>query len=241
MSKLSILLEKISKAKIYKSPVTAYMKNFDQAKEVALKMQSQIGELELKDYNLNIEKQEAIEEIISGLLSKEMIDANIQTPLRKILYRYATTGISILDAENVLRKFILNVENKAGFAESQIEVLANEALSRFDGMISDKLRIEFNFDGFYFVGGLREDSSEQCIHLIKETGDLGKFAINGKYAVEDLPEIIRILKKNYKGVDPNLNESNFSILRLHKNCHHQIIYVKLIKKEKEILRQRKGD
>lgn len=242
-NKLSIInriLSKLINPKIFKSSVSAYMKNFDQVEEITKKIHSQVNDLDLKDFNLTIEKQLAIDDIVKGLLTKEMLDANLHSPLRKILYRYATTNISILDAENELRKFILNEDNKSGFAERYVKNLASESLSRFDGMINQRIEVEFGLDCFRIVGGLISTSSEQCILMVDEKGDLGKFAVNGKYANEDKPEIIRILKEKYKGVNKDLNVNNYYILKNHYGCLHQFLPSKLLKADKEILKQRKG-
>lgn len=238
LSTINKKLKEILNPSVFKSPTREYLKNFDQVETITKKILEKENDLDLSDFDLSDEKKLAIETITKGLLSQDMIDVNLQAPLRKILYRYSTTNITLKAAELEIKEFVTNTSNGAGFAERYVKTLAIESLSRFDGTINQRIATDFKLDAFRIVESLIATSEQQCIHMIKETGDLGNLAINGKYATSDIPKIIRILKKDYKGVNKDLNETNYYELRNHWGCRHQFVPTKLLDRDKVILNSR---
>jgi hypothetical protein len=238
LSKINTTLKNIIKPSLFTSSVRDFIKNFDDLEKVSKKIIEKENDLDLSDYNLSSEKKLYIDDITKGLLNKEMLDANLQSPLRKILYRYSTTNINLKTAESEIRRFVTS-EDGAGFAERYVKTLAIESLHRFDGGINQRVATDFNLDAFRIVGSLIVSSESQCIHMIKEIGDLGRFAVNGKYPTEALPEIIAMLKKNYKGVNKDLNISNYFELRNHWGCRHQFIPTRLLERDKKELESRR--
>ena len=238
LSKINkILKETVSKA-TFTSPVMNYLHSFDKVEELQKKIiGKEIGE-DLMKMNLSAEKQLAAEDIINGLLNDNMINANLRAPLRKIIYRYSTTNISLKTAKKELQDFILSNKSGAGFAERYVHTLATESLSRFDGMINQRVINDYGLDGFRIVGSLIKTSQPQCIQMVNEYGELGKLAINGKYASSDIETIVKKLKSHYPGVNKSLNPSNYFIYRNHWGCRHTFIPTRLLQKDIEALKRR---
>ncbi len=239
LSTINKILKKIINPDKFRSSVRAYLKNFDDVELLSKKILSgEIGE-NLDDFNLNDEKKLAIEDIVRGLLNQDMLDQNLQSPLRKLLYRYATTNITLQQAETEIRNFIKG-NNNLGFAEKYVKTLAIESISRFDGSINQRIVDEFKLDAFRIVGSLIITSQPQCVEMVSQKGLLGKFKINGKFAMSDLPEIINILKsdKSYGGVHKDLNVNNYFIYRNHWFCRHIMVGTRLLKADKEALEKR---
>jgi len=239
LTKINKFLNDTITKSIFRSPLKNYLKNFDDLEGISKKIfEKELGD-DLSGFNLNVEKQLAIDDIIDGLLNDDMLNANLRSPLRKMLYRYSTVGTNIEDIEKELRDFILTDTTKLGFIEKYVRTLSIESLSRFDGSINQRMVKEYGLDGFRIVGSLIKTSEPQCIHMVNETGDLGVFAVNGKYAIEDLPEIISILKNRYKGVYEFLTPDNYFYYRNHWGCRHQFIPTRLLAKDRAILDERR--
>jgi hypothetical protein len=238
LSKINKELKKIITPESFRDPVTKLLKDFDAVEEISKKILS--GEIneDLSNFDVGPEKQLEIDRITKGLLNDDALDANLKQELRKILYRYVTTNINLEVAEQKIKTFVTGDEKTDGFAKRYAKVLAIESLSRFDGSINQKVATTYKLDGFRIVGSLIITSQPQCEEMVKMNGRLGKFAVNGKYAVEDLPEIIALLKKYYPGVNRDLSVENYFELRNHWGCRHQFIPTRLLERDKEALRKR---
>ncbi len=231
-------LKKVISKDTFRSPVINYLKNFDKVEELQKKIVGkEIGE-DLMMMNLIAEKKLATEEIINGLLNDKMVDANLRSPLRKIIYRYSTTNISMRQAKKELEDFILSNKSGAGFAERYVHILATESLSRFDGMINQRIMNDYGLDGFRIVGSLIKTSQPQCIQMVTGKGELGALKINGKYASSDIPVIVAKLKEHYPGVNKYISPSNYFIYRNHWGCRHTFIPTMLLKQDISELKNR---
>lgn len=240
LSKINKELKKLITPEKFKAPVKEFLRYFDKVERTTLDELAKYNDIDFSKLDLSAERQLAIEEISLGLLNDDMLEQNMRLPLKKILYRHITTGITIDKAETELKSFILTDKDSLGFAEKYVKTIAQETLLRYDGMINQKAAVEFGMDGFRFVGSNIKTTEPQCRQMTEFNGELGKLAINGKYAVEDLPEIVRILKRDFDGVNKNLDPSNYFIYRNHWGCRHQVIPTKLLKRDKEELDKRKG-
>jgi len=232
-----LLADHLSKTN-FNDPVRRYLKSFDQVEDIAKKIVGNEIGTDLSAMNISVEKQMMVDEILNGILSEDMINANLKQPLRKMLFRYTTTNITMQQIEQELQSFILADRSKLGFAEKFVREIASEALWQFDGMINQKIATEYELDGFRFIGSLIVTSEPQCVQMINGTGELGEMRINGKYASKDLPKIIKKLKSNYKGVAKDLNESNYYTKRNHWGCRHSIIPTRLLERDKKVWQEK---
>lgn len=237
LSSINKFLKKELGANKFASPVRKFLKNFDDVERLSKKLNGLENDLDLSEFDLSDEKALAIEDVVNGLLNPEMVNAKIHAPLRKILYRYSTTNFDLKQAEQELKIFIVGNES-SGFVERYVRPLAIESLSRFDGTINQKVATEFKLDGFRIVGSNIATTQPQCLQMTREVGELGQFAVNGKYAMADLPKIVEILKARYPGVYKGLTKDNFFIYRNHWGCRHQFIPTRLLKRDLEELARR---
>ena len=239
LTKLNKELKNLINSKVFEAPLINFLKDFDQVETISKKMLESENDLDLKDFDITPEKELSIDEIISGLTNDAMIEANLRLPLKKMLYRYVTTGLPYDKAEKELKDFILTDPERLGFAERYTKVLTQESLSRFDGTINQKVATEYKLDGFRFVGSNIKTTEPQCRAMTTGSGELERFEVNGKYRVEDLPEMIRIMKK-YRSTHKNLDATNFFILRWHWGCRHQAVPTRLLEKDKKEFEKRLG-
>lgn len=231
LARLNKELKELINSNVFASPVKNILKDFDQVEIISKKILESEADLDLKDFNIAPEKQLIIDEISNGLLNDAMIEANLRNPLKKIMYRYVTTGMPIDKAEKELRSFILTDEESLGFAERYVKTITIESLSRFDGTINQRVAKEYKLDGFRFVGSNIITTEPQCRQMTTGTGELARFEVNGKYRVQDLPEMISLMRK-YRSTHKNLDPSNFFIIRWHWGCRHQAIPTRLTEKDK---------
>ena len=235
LSKINKAIKIIVTPQRFRNPVISFLKNFDQVEQISKKIIAAENNIDLSDFDVTPEKELIVENITRGLLDDTMLDQNIRQPLKRIMYRYATQGIKLQQAEAEIKN------TAAGQTERYVKTLAIESLSRFDGAINQKVTDAYGLDGFRIVGSLIKTSQEQCVEMVERSGRLGKFAVNGKYAVADLPEIIEILKKSYPGVNEELTPANYFELRNHWGCRHQFIPTRLLARDREELARRKGN
>lgn len=231
LTRINRVLNGVFKKDTFKSDVSKYLKNFDDFEKISKKLIETENKLDLSDFDLSTEKKLAVEELTNSLLSEEMLNANLGLPVKKIMYRQLTTGMSLVDAQNEIRNFIIGTDTQ-GALERYTKFLAQESLSRYDGMINQKVMHEFKLDGFRIVGSLIKTSAISCIEMIKSQGALGAFSRNGKYRVEDLPKIIEILS-NRPGFVAGTNPGNYFINRNHYGCRHVFIPTRLLQRDKD--------
>lgn len=229
--KLLLALSKSLKARINKSTlksgVSKLLKNFDDVEKYTKDILENENNFDLKDYDLSLEKKEAINEITSTLLNNDVLNANVIQPLRKIAFRHITTGISFKDAQ---KEFEKELEGKP--LSRYARIITSEAIMRYDGMINQKIADDFNLDAFRIVGSLIKTSQPVCIHMINESGPFSGMAINGKYPMRELPAILRVVN-SYKGAVSGTNESNYFINRNHWGCRHTFIPTRFTAKDLE--------
>lgn len=232
LSAINTKLNQLINREVLLPSVSKYLKNFDKVEAISKKILQKGTDLDLKDFNLTDEKKLFIKEIRNGLLNNGVLRHKLRDPISNILYRYATTNISLEDVEDELRRTL------PANMERHVRTIARESLSRFDGFINQKVVTEFKLDGFSIVGSLIRTSERQCVEMVRETGKLGAFAVNGKYRISDLPEIVRILKREYPGVYKGLTAENFFIYRNHWGCRHQFIPTRLLERDKKVFEER---
>lgn len=211
----------------YKSDVSKYLKVFDDVTTMSKIIIEKENNLDLKDFNLSIEKQLAIDEITGSLLNDDVLKQNLVLPLKKVMYRHVTTGITYADAVNEMTLAV-------GKQSKYFYGIVSESMSRYDGTINQRVATEFKLDAFRIVGSLIKSSAVSCINMINETGPFTGMAVNGKYAMSDLPKIIKILQ-GYKGFVAGTNEKNYFINRNHHNCRHVFIPTRFLRRDKEAM------
>ena len=203
------------------SKTASYLRNFDEVETLA----KQLIELEnikagvdaFSRLNLSAEKKVAIEQITEGLLTERAKRTNIRNPIKKILFRHASVGSDIKDAEDELRTFIKGQPDRYGFLERHVRVMTMDALNQYDGIINQKAFEEFEMNAFRYVGSLIKTSRPQCIRWVNRK--------DGIILKEQLADEIAWAKTNgsgYSTLTP-INESNFSVIRGGHNCRHTAV------------------
>lgn len=233
LAKINAISKKLINPKAFKSVTSKYLKNFDDVESIQKKIIEKGNKgLNLKEFNLSKEKKSLTDEIINGLLNQDQLDANINSPLKKIIYKHVTTGITYKKAQEELKAFILSDQDKRGLVDRYTHLLTKEPLMRYDGAINQKAVNEFDLDGFSIVGSLIKGSMPVCREMVNGTGRFAGLRINGKYRVEDIDKIISIISQD-KGFVSGTNKDNYFINRNHWGCRHYFIPTRLLKRDLE--------
>lgn len=157
------------------------------------------------------------DEIIDKMLNNGLNQSFVQ-PMRDLIYRNVTGGLSLADARIQIKNFIgTDTTSKLG---SYLEQTAIQATDAYSGAINTKLLETFSYDGLLITGSLIDNSSPQCRFAIEDLG--------GKITRENWPKVEEIGKKQ-SGWIKNTTFDNLPTNRLHWGCRHSFYPIKLKK------------
>lgn len=100
-------------------------------------------------------------------------------------------------------------------------LLSRDGLYGYDGMINDKIRQEYNLDGFKYVGSLVDDSREHCIKWVNRQ------ILTKEFLEEEIDRLHR--QGDPDGFRPETKWENFAQYRGGWNCRHQAIPIRINK------------
>lgn len=222
--KVAKVIDDVLKRERYDGYVKQFTGNFDKIDKLSRELLAAENGIDLKELNKKIttndEKHDYINQILNGLITKEARAAQLDIPLKRLMYRHATTGVNIRKAEKELERFLLG--KNGGELAKRARFYTIESLNRFDGLLQTKFMQKYDAKVFVFQNPLIKTSVENCIQMVEGDGVLGRLAIAPRtFLVEDIPEIIRVSKK--EGWMPDsTNVENYFIMRNHFGCRHVI-------------------
>lgn len=176
-------------------------------------------EIDIDPWKINVSpEKQMIAEWLSSELASSAGYRRLALPIKKILYRHATSGITFKDAQAELESFILG-EGK-GFLYKRVHQIARDTLNQFSGAIQAKAVQEFNLTHFLWDGGIIKTSRQNCIDLVNGEG-VGKF-INerGYYRIADIPKIIELARGGNGWNNKVVDTYTFFIYRMGYACRH---------------------
>lgn len=200
----------------YDSRVKQYLKDFDKIKEASIAEQKIVNRITVSPRNLTNIQRSAIQQTTNILLGNGL-DANMVQPVKDILLRSATSGMTIAQAELQLRETVLGNEERLGKLERYVTQMARDSISQYDGMMQQRIATEYELDGISYEGSIIRDSREQCI----------RWAGMGEIAVVDLENEIEWAYSNGSGMIPGTTKENFCINRGGFNCRHFATAIRL--------------
>lgn len=200
----------------YDSRVKMYLKDFDKIKQATIIEQKAVNNLNVATRNLNNIQRSAIQQT-TNILVGNGLDANLIQPVKDVLLRSATSGMTIAQAETQLREVILGDAERLGKLERYATQVSRDSISQYDGMMQSRIAKDYELDGVSYEGSLIKDSRPQCI----------RWADKGELAVADLAEEIKWANNNGSGMIPNTTPDTFVIYRGGFNCRHFATAIRL--------------
>ena len=218
----------------YQSRVSKFLFEFDRIERLSKEITTKTNTITRKQLNklkLNAEKQIILEQVAENMIAPKTIDARIQTPIRKLLFRHITLGSNIDDAKSTLTDFIVgSKDQKLGIMSRNVSTIAQTAISEYAGTVNKKISDTFGLDGFLIVGSIIKTSRENCVDMINGSGRFRSLAVApGLYYQKDIPKIIQ-LAKNRSGWRKETTPETYLIYKNGWNERHDFIPVNVTEK-----------
>lgn len=204
---ISESIRKIILASGYKENVSSYLVNFDTLKTVTAKGASGIGSTASIGLT-NIQK--GAQRLAVNSLLGTGLDTNLISPIQEIIFNHVQGNATIAEAEQTLRQFILGDAERLGRLERYVGQISRDTISNFDGLMQERIAVEFQLDCISYEGSLITDSRIQCRRWV------GK----GILKRSELQREIDWAFANGTGMNPATTPDTFQIYRGGFNCRH---------------------
>lgn len=218
LNKLTVdVLDLLQKEPKFTGPVSQFIKRITPIGEA-------IGDFQKSVNGINVPAFETAKKIILDEIFDKMLDnglnQNFVQPLRDLVYRNVTSGLSLKDARTALKEYIQGGKDVSGKLGRYLEQTAEQAVDSYSGAINTKLLETFDYDSLLMTGSLIDNSSPQCRFVIEE--------LKGTITRENWPQVVAHVGKNAPLIE-GTNFDNLPINRLHWGCRHSF-YPIILKK-----------
>lgn len=211
------VLDLLQKEPKFKGPVSQFVKRFPGISEAITDFQKEVNGIKTPSF-------ETVKKIISDEVIDKMLDnglnQNFVQPLRDLIFRNATGGLSLVQARAEIKQYIQGGGDVSGKLGRYVEQTAQQAVDSYSGAINKKLLETFDYDGLLISGSLIDNSSPQCKFVIEELG--------GKITRENWPLIKAKATKKFPLIEGTTFD-NLPVNRLHYGCRHSF-YPVIVKK-----------
>lgn len=218
LNKLTVeVLDLLQSEPKFTGPVSQFVKRLTPVSEAITDFQKQTNDIKVPAYETA--KKVVIDEIIDKMLDNGL-NTNFVQPLRDLIYRNVSGGLSLSQARADIKEYIQGGKDVSGKLGRYIDQTAQQATDSYSGTINAKLLQEFNYDALLVTGSLIDNSSPQCRFAINELG--------GKITRENWPQVVAHVGKNAPLIEGTTFD-NLPANRLHWGCRHSF-YPVMIKK-----------
>lgn len=202
------ILKRLQNSRKFNGPVTQYVKRFpDISKEIS-KFQMVENKIQVPEFEAT--KKVIIDEIMEAMLNRGL-NSNFVQPLRDLIYRNATSGLSLSQARDEIKQYISGGKDKSGKLKSYIEQTSLQGVDAYAGAINKKLMETFNYNAQLVTGTLIDNSAPQCIYAVDD--------LKGVIKKEDWPKVKDKATKKAPLIEGTTFE-NLPIMQLHWGCRH---------------------
>lgn len=203
----------------YNEAVYGLVANFDEISRNKIELQDVLNGKRITMSQIAPLKRIAAQTTIDNLLGAG-ISRDLIYPIRQEIYRQALLGGTIRDAEQGIRKYILNNKGSDSTLLRYASQVATDSINQFAGTIEDTVKKEFGFNAYRYVGSIIVDSRCQCRYWVtfdkisdeQLEGDI-KTALDGG----------TLGGCTCSGMIPGTNVDNFGIYRGGYRCRHKAI------------------
>lgn len=211
------VLDLLQKEPKFTGPVSSFVKRLYNISDAIVDFQKNVNDVKVPA--LTTEKKIVIDETIDKMLDNGLNQKFVQ-PLRDLIYQNVTSGLSLSEARENLKQYILGSKDVSGKLGQYLEQTATQSVDAYSGIINKKLLEEFDYDGLLITGSLIDNSSPQCRYAIEK--------LNGKITRENWKEVEAIGKKQSGWIEGTTFD-NLPLNLLHYGCRHSF-YPIIIKK-----------
>jgi len=173
-----------------------------------------IGKFQMQ-YGVKVPEMVGVKKVIVDEIINQMLDnglnQNFVQPLRDMIYRNATTGLSLSQARKDIEEYIKGGNDKSGKLHSYIEQTAQQSVDMYSGAINKKLMELFDYNAMIVTGTIIDNSAPQCIYAVQD--------LKGVIKRSDWPSVKDKATKKAE-IIPGTTFNNLPIMLLHWGCRH---------------------
>lgn len=217
LNKLSVdVLNLLQSEPKFTGPVSQFVKRMVPISDAITDFQKSVNDIKVPSFEVakNIVIDETIDKMLNNGLNQKFV-----VPLRDLIYRNVSGGLSLKDARIQIKDFISGGNDQSGKLGQYLEQTAIQAVDAYSGAINTKLLETFDYDGQLITGSLIDNSSPQCRYAINE--------LKGKITRENWKEVKAI--GNRHGLIEGTTFDNLPTNKLHWGCRHNFFPI-IIKK-----------
>lgn len=196
-------------SKQYQNSIAKYLINVKNISDEKLNLYDKNG-LKIERSQISQNQKIAINEHLDSL-NENGLNANLNQPLRNIIYQTINKGASLTDIKESLKKYIAQGKDTSGKLSSYINDIAIKGADAYTSIIDQKIvdKYKDKITGYIVAGSLIETSSLQCRYCIEK--------LDRKITKEDF----KIIKEKYndKMIEGTTFE-NLPTFKLHYRCRH---------------------
>lgn len=202
------ILQGLQDSPKFKGPVSQFVKRMPEVSAEISKFQQANNAIKVPAFEAT--KKIIIDEIINQMLDNGL-NQNFVQPLRDLIYRNATTGLSLTQAKQELKKYIGAGKDKSGKLHSYLEQTAQHGVDLYSGAINRKLMETYDYNGLLITGTIIDNTSPQCRYCIRD--------LNRKIKRSDWPSVKEKATKKFPLIKGTTFD-NLPIMLLHWGCRH---------------------
>jgi hypothetical protein len=210
-------IQKIIERTELESEMRGFLDDFDQIDANIRAVQQSLNGIRVAPDIFTQQKQWIVDSVLNSLLEAN-VNLSFINPVKQLLYSRAAFGGSVVDAERQLRLLIKGDEKKYGVLQRWVGQTARDAVNQYTGTINQQIKVQYELTAIRYVGGLVEDSRDQCRRWVTD--------FKGYLRDADLPFEIEWAYKNGSGMMPDTTPENFCQKRGGYNCLHECIPVR---------------
>lgn len=202
------ILQELQDSPKFTGPISKFIKRFPEVSNEISKFQQSRNAIKVPAFEAA--KKVVIDEILNQMLDNGL-NQNFVQPLRDLIYRNASTGLSLSQAKEQLKQYIAGGKDQSGKLKSYLEQTAQQGVDLYSGAINKKLMETYNYDAYLITGTIIDNSSPQCRYCIEE--------LKRTIKRSDWPTVKDKATKRFPLVKGTTFE-NLSITLLHWGCRH---------------------
>lgn len=205
---------------VYRPSIKEYLSTYSTIEETTIALNKSYNQLVIEK-SLLTPARRSIYNQAEYYLTEGLADAYIQ-PAKYLLMQQVSTGVTIKDAERVLRNWndgeLTSGKLASGRQTPNLQKYARQisvdSIHQYNGTIQQVIKDEFQLTKGVYVGDIIKDSRPFCKHMV---------GMKRKIEIDEIPDLI---KRFPDGIIPGTTKKNFSVYRGGYGCRHLWMWVK---------------
>lgn len=191
----------------FTGPISQFIKRLPVISDQITELQKDLNGIQVPAFE--VAKNTVIDEILNQMLNNGL-NQHFVIPLRDLIYRNVSSGLSLKDARQQIKDFIKGGKDQSGKLGRYIDQTAIQAVDAYSGAINQKILQNFEMNGLLMTGSLIDTSSPQCKYGINE--------LKGKITRQNFEDLKSIAENH--GLIQGTNFDNLPVNLLHWGCRH---------------------